>query len=208
QDYKLLDDGQWLNDTIIEFFYEWLEHHQKGTRTKSLAESFAYVRPAIVHLLAHTSDVGFLESVLEGLRLKTKQVIFIPVNDNESDSAGGGHWSLLVYYRPTNAFYYYDSMGKYNLAVAKRTKKKLEELICLPEPILVEIDTPAQINGYDCGVYVITITEVLSGRMTDRHGAELTEKPGDLSGWRLSHSITPEGVRDKRRQIQQLISDT
>ncbi|KAJ3094928.1 SUMO1 sentrin specific peptidase 8 [Phlyctochytrium planicorne] len=172
-DYDLLEPGNWLNDTIIEFFYEWLEKHIEGTKEKSVSKRFGFLRPAIVHLLAHSSDAGFLESVLEGLELKTKDVIFIPgeelfwtndamiiktdrpVNDNETEQAGGGHWSLLVYYRPANAFYYYDSMGKYNLAVAKRTKTRLENLVAVQGnsrktlslgSIFAEIDTPSQIN--------------------------------------------------------------
>ncbi|KAJ3114137.1 SUMO1 sentrin specific peptidase 8 [Phlyctochytrium bullatum] len=160
-DYILLDDGQWLNDTIIEFFYEWLEKHHirvaQGAAAATAAAALGFMRPAIVHLLAHAADASYLGSVVEGLNLTSKTAIFIPVNDNETEMAG-------------------------------------------------EIDTPSQINGYDCGVYVITITEVISYRLVERHATDVAGKPGDLSAWRLTHTITPQIVREKRHQLQQLIT--
>ncbi|KAJ3158347.1 SUMO1 sentrin specific peptidase 8 [Irineochytrium annulatum] len=172
-DVRLLDDGNWLNDTLIEFVYEYLErsHDPKSLKT-------AFVRPAIIHLLAHATDTAHLEAVVGGLNLHTKEIIFIPINDNEGAGAGGGHWSLMVYHRPTDAFYYYDSMGKYNVGTAKRTKERLYPVISHARAggVFYEVDTPPQINGYDCGVYVIAITDLLARRFFTRGFSAFPEK--------------------------------
>ncbi|KAI9330669.1 hypothetical protein DFJ73DRAFT_88381 [Zopfochytrium polystomum] len=72
------------------------------------------------------SDPTHIESALGGLNLQKSDFVFIPVNDNEQNTAGGSHWSLLIYSRSANCYYYYDSMGRANYEVAKRTKKKLD----------------------------------------------------------------------------------
>ncbi|KAJ3417497.1 SUMO1 sentrin specific peptidase 8 [Chytridiales sp. JEL 0842] len=123
-DLDLLQEGNWLNDTLIEFIYEYLEN-----KWASSPRPFAFLRPAIVHLLSNAYDTSFLESVFEGLKLENKEVIFIPINDNSNEGAGGSHWSLLVFYRPSQYFYYYDSMGKYNLTSAKRAMGRLYPMI-------------------------------------------------------------------------------
>jgi hypothetical protein len=52
QDFELLNDGNWLNDTLIEFVYEHLENAWKSSPRK-----VAFLRPAIVHLLAHAAGI-------------------------------------------------------------------------------------------------------------------------------------------------------
>ncbi|KAJ3306789.1 SUMO1 sentrin specific peptidase 8 [Blyttiomyces sp. JEL0837] len=158
--------------------------------------SIAFLRPAIVHLLAHGADQSFLESVVTPLKLKEKAIVFIPVNDNEDERAGGAHWSLLVYFRPANSFYYYDSLSGCNIGVAKRTKA--------PSSYFVEVDTPKQMIGYDCGIYVISITEMLTSRILESP-PDLATKPGDLSMWRITRSLSSDVVATKRKDLQNLI---
>ncbi|KAG2174579.1 hypothetical protein INT44_006842 [Umbelopsis vinacea] len=48
QDYETLADGQWLNDTVIEFHTEYLEREVIPRDAKILI-----LRPATVHLISH-----------------------------------------------------------------------------------------------------------------------------------------------------------
>ena len=112
QDYLSLDQHQWITDTIIEFWYEWLEQE----------DHWGYLRPALVHWLAHAVMDG---SFVPPQKTLDRPLVFIPINDNEDDAPGGTHWSLAVFHRSSLSFYYYDSLGDYNLNTAKRTCKRL-----------------------------------------------------------------------------------
>ena len=98
-----------------------------------------FLRPAIVHLLTHfgastVSPVYFIDFAAAGMqslssaippKIDEKQLIFIPVNDNATENVGGTHWSLLVYYRPGNVFYYYDSLSSSNERHARQAADRL-----------------------------------------------------------------------------------
>jgi Ulp1 family protease len=87
KDLDCLMDQQWLNDTCIEFAFEYFENE----KFKNQLNDFAFVRPAIAYLMAQIEDSKSLDGVVPpGLR--DKKYIFIPINDNEGDRAGGFHW--------------------------------------------------------------------------------------------------------------------
>jgi sentrin-specific protease 8 len=105
---------------------------------------------------------------LTELELHTKDWILLPINNNtDADTpAGGSHWSLLVYSRATNTFSHYDSsLGSGNFVLASEIGRKLIDgnLLKVPlNPSVIEIVTaPQQINGSDCGVYLLVISEYL-----------------------------------------------
>ena len=52
EDLGALQDGQWLTDTIIEFFFEWLERSVLASlSSRQYARVVVLVRPAIAHLI-------------------------------------------------------------------------------------------------------------------------------------------------------------
>jgi len=74
---------------------------------------------AITYLISqHTGSMGDISSALPP-NLKLKKLLFFPINNAAYSKGGGSHWSLLVYYRPDNTYYYYDSLNNMNLEVAK-----------------------------------------------------------------------------------------
>ncbi|KAI8928143.1 hypothetical protein BC831DRAFT_449406, partial [Entophlyctis helioformis] len=153
-DMETIQPGEWVGDAIIGVYLaEAVFPNNK--------RSILFLQPAVAHLIGND-----------------KPLIFAPINDSAGDGGGGSHWSLLVFFRPTNSFYYYDSMGAANLSHAHRTMKALFAIVSGSEssslPILTRIDTPMQVNG-------------------------------DLSAWRLSHSIPPDFITKKRKDIRELI---
>ena len=191
QDVSSLQSEEWLTDSIIEFYYEYLE---------SRFPSLGFLRPAIVHLLchAHHSD---LDSVLPKQDM-SKDLVFIPINDNDCEQVGGTHWSLAVFHRKSMAFYYYDSLHNFNLKTAQESCKRLSQWICKGTmPMFYQVETPQQMNGYDCGVYVIAITELLCSR----DWSPTLVKPGDLSLWKCNHLLPLQFITSKRLQIRNLI---
>ncbi|KAI9026676.1 hypothetical protein CLU79DRAFT_742885, partial [Phycomyces nitens] len=168
-DYRTLDEEQWLNDTILEFHMEYLERTSVQPKT-----SIKLLRPAIVQLITHTQDPREIISALPP-DLNQQSAIFIPVNDGRPSAANSGsHWSLLVFLRPSCAFYYYDSMRYSNIQEARLTARQMSLLLGLTKkPEFIPTSTPQQKNGADCGVYVIGIIDHLTKRFLELKGKSI-----------------------------------
>lgn len=112
-DVALLNGPHWLNDTIISFYFEYLE---KVTFSKD--KHILFVSPEVTQCIkmVEASEIGIF---LEPLNIKTKKFVFFALNDNDSpERAGGSHWSLLVFSRNENCFYHLDSSAGSNHNVA------------------------------------------------------------------------------------------
>lgn len=112
-DVDLLNGPFWLNDTIISFYFEYLE---KVVFSK--AKELLFVSPEVTQCvkMVQTEEI---KTFLEPLGVMTKQIVFFALNDNNTpDMAGGSHWSLLVYSKPENSFYHLDSSSGSNHNVA------------------------------------------------------------------------------------------
>lgn len=94
-DVDLLKGPHWLNDTIISFYFEYLEtEFFKGN------DSFLFVSPEVTQCIK-ISPQGELHVFLNPLlEEKNPKFIFFALNDNEqTEYSGGSHWSLLAYSR-------------------------------------------------------------------------------------------------------------
>ncbi|ORX62357.1 cysteine proteinase, partial [Hesseltinella vesiculosa] len=146
-DLDTIKENHWLNDTIIEFYMEYKERTEAG-----FTDAILLLRPAMVQLLTHSSeDPNLLKTVLPP-NLDTREVVFAPINDGSPGKAyDGSHWSLVVFFRPTKRYYYYDSMGTGNFRAARKTARKLAPLLGEQASDLLIAETPQQGNGADCG---------------------------------------------------------
>ncbi|RKO92036.1 hypothetical protein BDK51DRAFT_45078 [Blyttiomyces helicus] len=70
-------------------------------------------------------------------------------------------------------------------------------------PQFVTVTTPRQGNGYDCGVYVLALSEILGKRLS-MQPAGVTPKPGDLGEWNVSGTLK-EAVGRKRAEVRTLV---
>ena len=164
-DVRLLEPPAWLNDRLIGFFFDYLEHEYADRA----AETSSFVTPDVAQLikLADDDEIAF---VADSLRLSTKSYVFVVVNDSESTTTAtnndgtGSHWSLLVYTRHDNAFRHYDSSPfASNASSARRTALKLTPYLFAANPRFVDVaDCPKQANGYDCGVHVVSVADYLA----------------------------------------------
>lgn len=94
-DVDLLKGPHWLNDTIISFYFEYLElDFFKGNN------SFLFVSPEVTQCIK-ISPQEELNIFLDPLiKEKDPKFIFFALNDNElTEYSGGSHWSLLLYSR-------------------------------------------------------------------------------------------------------------
>ncbi|KAL6187289.1 hypothetical protein ACLB2K_038689 [Fragaria x ananassa] len=113
-DLDLLIGPRYLNDCIIQFYFS----HLSSVYNKDIL----LVSPTISFFLANSPDSDTFRGFAESNQFSEKQVVIFTVNDsqNMSEYDGGNHWSLLVYYRKSNAFVHYDSLGGLNSLVARK----------------------------------------------------------------------------------------
>lgn len=112
-DVALLTGPYWLNDTIISFYFEYLEKVMFNNASELL-----FVSPEVTQCIkmVPADEIG---TFLEPLDIARKNFLFFALNDNDSpDTAGGSHWSLLVYSNPEVCFYHLDSSKGHNHNVA------------------------------------------------------------------------------------------
>lgn len=167
-----------------------------------------FVHPGSI-FMSQFVDSEHLAQILGTLAtdLAACDLIFLPVNDHaDAQSAGGSHWSVLVFVRGNtneadgknaaehqlHRLLHFDSLG-YNLDVARAVAPKFLPLI-LPYsnrdvfPKVEDGHSARQNNGCDCGVYVLANTRQFCASW-------LAGVPFDPS------SITPDVVLGVRNEI-------
>lgn len=157
-DVSLLEGPHWLNDQVIGFAFEYFS----AERFRVLGETIIFISPEVTQFIKYASSHEELAVFLEPLGLPSRHWVFLAVNDNSNQTAGGSHWSLLVYHHHSSQFSHYDSQNGSNSLHACRIASKLEPFLCgRRKAVFVEEPCPAQQNSYDCGMYVICIAEAL-----------------------------------------------
>lgn len=191
-DVNLLKGTHWLNDAIIGFYYEYLTQQYQKDGDKQLL----FVNPPLTQLLRMEDPANYC-AFLDHVDAKNYNFIFFPLNNSDSlMSAGGTHWSLLVYSRMDQMCYHYDSSSNYinNFIAFDFTMNLIKYFFGKPKRRYNEMISPPQTNGHDCGLHVLCLTDVLS-----RHILR-TSKISDCD-----FGAIPEMVQHKRSQLLNLI---
>lgn len=190
-DVSLLEGPNWLNDQVIGFAFEYFA----AERFRVLQEALAFISPEVTQFIKCASCPDELALFLEPLGLASRRWVFLAVNDNSNQTAGGSHWSLLLYRRNSNRFAHYDSQNGSNSLHARRIATKLEPFLGAGRQApFVEEPCPSQQNSYDCGMYVICIAEALC-----------EEARAEGSPRLAGRAITPAYITRKRTEWCRLI---
>ncbi|XP_041781416.1 sentrin-specific protease 8 [Anopheles merus] len=187
-DVDLLKGPYWLNDQIISFYFEYLEKHIFENEHDLL-----FVSPEVTQCIRMVAqdEVGIF---LEPLRAQQRAFVFFALNDNQAaDRAGGSHWSLLVFSRPEQAFYHFDSSRNANAEYARQLVAVLKRALHCPDALLRTGDCLQQSNGYDCGVHVLCTVDAV---------AQQIRKSGRIEGVR---SARYDVIRSKREELLGII---
>lgn len=211
-DINLLRGPHWLNDQIISFYLEYLEHSQYKNNADIL-----FVSPEVVQCIKLVSKQE-ISIFLEPLNAANKQFIFFPLNDNAKDRAGGCHWSLLVFSRAEQTFFHFDSFNRNNLAHCYQFVRNLAHGIGCKEFDIKSCECLQQTNGYDCGIHVICNIEcvakhiVENGRIGRRRNisGDNNDDDGDVSDDRSVGNVLKlkeAFVRNKRKELLHLIEE-
>ncbi|CAG8572523.1 8067_t:CDS:2 [Ambispora leptoticha] len=204
-DFELLKDHQWLNDTCIEFYMEYLEK-TKLTSQKDEQENrltIFLLKPGLTYLISNIQDAQFLASAIPR-EIYMADIIFLPINNNQNPTrAGGGtHWSLVVYLKAQQQFLHYDSAHEFNTVAAHVTVERIAALLDVKEIRFLQMLTPQQDNGTDCGVFVIAIIDHLVNRILTKSAgaANFVMDEMQISS---ANDITSPG--EMRLRLQQLV---
>lgn len=200
-DLEILSGPNFLNDRIIEFYFSYLSSFYP-------AQDILLVPPSIAFWIMNCPVVESLKDFVEPLHLPDKKLVIFPVNDNEDvcKAEAGFHWSLLAFERNANVFVHHDSNRGMNKWHAKRLYKAVVGYMGVSNsasaPSYLEcIDSPLQVNGYDCGLYVTAIARAICSWHNSGE-----DKEGDgLWYSSVKAQVTPSSVAEMRSEILSLI---
>ncbi|KAK8890090.1 SUMO1 sentrin specific peptidase 8 [Tritrichomonas musculus] len=154
-DFKSLQDQNWINDKIIHFY---------GRIIESEHDDVFFIPPPTVQYIrfVKSKEVAFN---VTNWNLTSYSIVFIPFTNSDSLRNIGNHWSLLVWFpKHQNLFYHCDSFQQFDdssLKSAKLIVKRLISICKLRNHSLKQKHVPQQNNNYDCGLYLLAYIEFL-----------------------------------------------
>lgn len=119
------------------------------------------LNPLIVHAVKNITGYS---DYLEPLQLYDKDYLLMPLNNSQKlAEEGGSHWSTLIFDKQSKQFFHYDSIGGSNICNARKIADKI--LLYMTgesvKTVITEVKCPQQVNGYDCGIYMLHIIDLL-----------------------------------------------
>ncbi|CAI2175826.1 18643_t:CDS:2 [Funneliformis geosporum] len=198
-DYSNLYDDNWLNDRCIDFY---LEHLESNLPIKEGSVIKPYLlRASMSFLVTNIEDTTYLSKALPN-HIFSSDIIFIPVNNKQNleSFVGGSHWSLLVYVKANNKFLYYDSADNYNIRFAYKYSDKISKVLGIEGNVEI-MGTPQQINGSDCGVYLLSIIGQLYQRIIESSSYSNQVAFEEILKVDTQHVLPPSEMRQKIREL-------
>lgn len=170
----VLGEKQWLNDEIINAYLEWIVEYANKKAGRN-------GRNAVPKVIAHNSF--FYKNIAtqgpqsvsrwmkrkraEGKKLLEVETVLIPVNN-------ASHWTIIVVSPKERMIEYLDSFSGASKVFIKHTKEWLAAELgndwIEEEWRILQTRSAEQLNGWDCGVFLVTNAEcVTGGLMTDSY---------------------------------------
>ena len=204
----LIHAPNWLPDTVIAF---WVEHATL-IKYKPIMQNVVLLPPSICFLLAQ-SQPDQVPDILKSLHIQGKDYILFPTNDHSSiTTAGGSHWSLLVFERKSGKFRHYDSsQGRSSRLAATRLFRQVHETLAPGiATSLSQVDLmPQQENGYDCGIYVLKMMDLIcewcwleAKTDSEEEGDSILERHDD----ELASVLTRDSIMEFRDQLLDIVN--
>ena len=150
EDMRSLNDGEWISDAIIAFWFRYLAEvvYQNN-------QDILFIPPSVTQVLKQGLTEVF-SMTANSLNIGQKEYVLMAVNNNKLDKAGGHHWSLVVYKVKDDVWLHYDSMEDLNLNEAKAIVRRIQQYIKPGStPELDIVGSTQQRNNYDCGAYTM-----------------------------------------------------
>ena len=124
RDVSNFQDGNWLNDSCINFCFRWFEFSELAGKSHVL-----FLDPSVMsYIKLQHLDEDDIQDLRRGLRLHERTFILVPCNDNTSFSVSSSHWSLILICIKTKEAFHFDSSSHKNFPVAMHTYERLKLL--------------------------------------------------------------------------------
>ena len=169
----LADRYSWLNDAVIQFWFQLLQDEYSCSLFLPPCASFMIPFIDEEDILADTPDNQFRRIFELAEHGKKLCCVIMPVNNNSmAESAGGSHWSLLVAHTLVSsspstampAFLHFDSSDGMNETVARAMYEKIVSLFGWKGAAYEKAACPQQTNGCDCGAYALIFAETIAAK--------------------------------------------
>lgn len=152
-------ESKWVTDDTIQVVFDILN-------SSIVRKDIVFISPVLSLAIKFLENYG---EILLHQNLENKQFIFIPLNDSsevQSNGGSGTHWSLLLWHKSQDKFYHFDSLDNLNDRHAKYTCERLATFYSVTaKPSLINVRTPRQTNGVDCGIHMILTAEYLTAKI-------------------------------------------
>lgn len=157
RDLGTLNDGRWLNDNIIDFYLN------------MVTEKYSQVYCWTTHFFTTLKSKGYQGVARWAKRRKVnvaeKSLVIVPINIMST------HWAVAVIDNDAATISYYDSLaskGNPNAVqlLQQYMLKECERLLIAPKEYTLHpnMETPQQLNGFDCGVFSCTVAKYISSQ--------------------------------------------
>ena len=190
EDMRSLNDGEWISDAIIAFWFRYLAEvvYQNN-------QDILFIPPSVTQVLKQGLTEVF-SMTANSLNIGQKEYVLMAVNNNKLDKAGGHHWSLVVYKVKDDVWLHYDSMEDLNLREAKSLVNRMQEYIEPGStPKLYTMGSTQQRNNCDCGAY----TMINAAKVAQMLTRELA-----ISQFR----VEKEDIKRLRSKVRELITSS
>ena len=212
-DLEILRNNEWINDSLITFWFEYLE----SVKYKEASDRIAFISSEVTQLIksAATPDSptrAVVSSILQSLSLPSKELILLPLNDHSSQSmkAGGSHWTLIAASRDQEAgrkgvftITHLDSMDSdHNSFAASQVARVLRSVIPTDQSSsadaasLIRMECSRQANSHDCGIHVMVNADALCHRLLSNDARPLSQIASQDQVRAMRRDILPQVIRD------------
>lgn len=163
RDFQSLESRNWLNDSCVSFCMKRIEALVN-------CDNILFMDASVVSFLKlQCESESEFEDLEDGLETRSRDWIFLPINDlNSPISSGGSHWSMLLCDIKRPCLYHFDSSNGYNNHAVAEIIPKIASLLRIPFSGFKKMSCPQQVNGYDCGVYALLFAKSLLEVLTTK----------------------------------------
>jgi len=161
-DVHLLHGPHWLNDTILNFYFAYLEEVKYKTNL-----DFLFVTPEQSQCMLYMDDKELESLLVNQMKAIHKPFIFMAMNDTQSQSqsqyhGSGARWTLLVASRPDKCFFHFDSYGGSNTSSSEQLMNTIKDVLNMRNARFRNMRCLQQRHDYDCGIHVICMADQLT----------------------------------------------
>uniref|UniRef100_A0A8C6GPG6 Ubiquitin-like protease family profile domain-containing protein n=1 Tax=Mus spicilegus TaxID=10103 RepID=A0A8C6GPG6_MUSSI len=160
-DIQTLENGQWLNDEVINFYMNLLIERNENQGYPALHVFSTFFYPKLKH-----GGYSSVKRWTQGINLFEKELILVPIHQRV-------HWSLVVIDLRKRSIVYLDSMGQTGKSICEtifqylqnesKTRRNIElDPLEWKQYSVTSEEIPLQLNGSDCGMFTCKYADYIA----------------------------------------------